>query len=176
MLKTVSIMISVFALAFPVLAASPATGETAPDFSLQDQGGRWHSLEDYRGNWVALYFYPKDDTPGCTAQACAFRDDIFKFRQRGIKIIGISLDDSESHANFAAKHKLPFALLADTDHVAASAYGVLGKFGLFTIAKRQSFLIDPDGRIAVHYKNVDAASNAGKMLADADRLIEESRQ
>ncbi|MEM9058539.1 MAG: peroxiredoxin [Pseudomonadota bacterium] len=152
-------------------AAPPAAGEPAPPFRLQDQAGEWHALADYRGSWVALYFYPRDDTPGCTTQACAFRDDIFEFRKRGIRIVGISLDDSASHARFAEKHSLPFTLLADTEHEAAEAYGVLGSFGMVKVAKRQSFLIDPDGRIAVHYAEVDANTNSQQMLADADRLI-----
>ena len=166
-------------LAWPLheaTAGTPAEGDQAPAFRLKDQAGEWHTLADYRGGWVALYFYPRDDTPGCTTQACAFRDDVFEFKKRGIRIIGVSLDDSESHARFAEKYNLPFTLLADTEHEAAKAYGVLGSFGLFKVAKRQSFLIDPEGRVAVHYREVDAQANSRQMLADADRLMAEQQQ
>ncbi len=103
------------AVAFTWLAASiaqaaegPATGSAAPDFKLQDQNGKVHELKDYRGKWVALYFYPKDKTPGCTTQACEFRDNIFAFRDAGAVILGVSVDDVESHKEFSEKHSLPF--------------------------------------------------------------------
>src|ERR1044072_2375044 len=92
---------------------APAPGAAAPDFKLQDQNGKWHTLKDYRGKWVALYFYPKDQTPGCTTQACEFRDNIFAFRDAGAQILGISVDDVESHKAFSEKHGLPFPILAD---------------------------------------------------------------
>src|SRR5210317_2624968 len=102
-------------------------GEAAPEFELSDQHGQLHSLEDYRDQWVALYFYPKDDTPGCTTEACEFRDNIFAFRNANCQILGVSLDDEESHKSFAEKHGLPFPLLADTDGTAADSYGVKTK-------------------------------------------------
>ena len=109
----------------PVTAgAGPEIGEAAPDFRLQDQAGKWHSLEQYRGKWVALYFYPKDDTPGCTKEACAFRDNIFAFDEIGATIIGVSLDDTASHKEFAEKYSLPFTILSDADGSTAEAYGV----------------------------------------------------
>ncbi|HKS56289.1 MAG TPA: peroxiredoxin, partial [Steroidobacteraceae bacterium] len=92
--------------------AGPALGAAAPEFKLQDQNGKWHELKDYRGKWVALYFYPKDQTPGCTTQACEFRDNIFAFRDAGAQILGISVDDVESHKAFSEKHGLPFPILA----------------------------------------------------------------
>src|SRR5215470_9956051 len=93
--------------------AAPALGAAAPDFKLQDQNGKWHELKDYRGKWVALYFYPKDQTPGCTTQACTFRDNIFAFRDANAQVLGISVDDVESHKKFSEKHGLPFPILAD---------------------------------------------------------------
>jgi peroxiredoxin Q/BCP len=86
---------------------APKVGGPAPEFKLQDQAGKWHSLSDYKGKWVALYFYPKDDTPGCTTQACSFRDNVFAFNKEGAVILGISVDDVESHKAFAEKHGLP---------------------------------------------------------------------
>ena len=105
--------------------AVPALGSPAPNFKLQDQNGKWHELKDYRGKWVALYFYPKDQTPGCTTQACDFRDNIFAYREAGAVILGISVDDIESHKAFAEKHGLPFSLLADPTKQTASRYGVM---------------------------------------------------
>ena len=104
--------------------AAPAVGDMAPDFRLQDQKGEWHTLEQHRGKWITLYFYPKNDTPGCTTEACAFRDNIFAYDELGAIILGVSLDDVESHEEFAEKHSLPFSLLAYTDKSTAKAYGV----------------------------------------------------
>ena len=98
----------------PAIAA-PQEGEAAPDFRLQDQHGEWRTLDEFRGKWVALYFYPKDDTPGCTTEACAFRDNVFAFKDIGAEIIGVSLDDVESHREFAEKYSLPFTLLSDVE-------------------------------------------------------------
>src|SRR6266576_3468324 len=100
-----------------------AAGAPAPAFELKDQDGRNHRLEDYRGRWVVLYFYPKDDTPGCTKEACNFRDDLPKLRALGVQILGVSVDTAESHAKFASKYKLPFPLLADTQGTVAKTYG-----------------------------------------------------
>lgn len=152
------------------LADSVAVGQPAPDFSLSDQDGKQHTLEDYRDQWVALYFYPKDDTPGCTTEACEFRDDIFKFRRMGCQIIGVSLDDEASHKAFAEKHGLPFPLLADTRGEAADLYGVkTERFGM-TLAKRNTFLIDPQGNIARHYTDVDPDTHSKELLADLAEL------
>jgi len=157
--------------AFIVLPAiAVETGETAPEFKLQDQKGQWHTLEQYRGQWVALYFYPKDDTPGCTTEACAFRDNIFAFDDMGAVIIGVSLDDVESHAEFADKYSLPFSLLADTGKDTAKAYGVYTKIGSFEMAKRESFIIDPDGNVAKHYAKVNPATHSEEVIADIKRL------
>lgn len=163
------VLLSLFVTA-PALAG-PVVGDQAPDFRLQDQNGVWHSLADTHGQWVALYFYPKDDTPGCTTEACAFRDDIFKFKKMGVAIIGVSLDDVASHKEFAEKYHLPFPLLADTQHDAAKAYDVIRNLGVTKIAKRQTFLISPDCRIAKHYEKVDADVHSEQVLADLQTLM-----
>jgi len=156
--------------------AAALVGEPAPDFRLQDQKGEWHSIEQHRGQWIALYFYPKDDTPGCTKEACAFRDNIFAFDELNALILGISLDDVNSHAEFAEKYSLPFSLLADTDKQAAASYNVIMKIGPMELAKRQSFLIDPDGIIVKHYENVDPETHSATVLADIRSLQQAARQ
>jgi len=147
-------------------ADSISEGDPAPGFELVDQNGDIHTLEDYRDKWVILYFYPKDDTPGCTTEACEFRDSIFKYRALGCQVLGISLDDQESHKEFADKYSLPFPLLADTEGTTASAYGVKSRMFGMTMAKRQSFLINPDGYVAKHYGSVDPDDHSEKVLAD----------
>jgi peroxiredoxin Q/BCP len=171
-----------FALAFslallPLAAAAaepsplqPSVGAPAPAFRLQDQTGAWRSLSDYAGKWLVLYFYPKDDTPGCTTQACTFRDEITKVRLAGAEVVGVSLDDVGSHEAFAAKYRVPFPLLADVDAAAATAYGVLTTRGSFRYAKRDTFVIDPSGRVAKHYPNVDPKENVAQVLADLAAL------
>lgn len=151
-------------------AAEVAVGEVPPDFRLQDQNGQWHTLAQHKGQWIALYFYPKDDTPGCTKEACAFRDNIFAFEEVGAIILGVSLDDVKSHEEFAKKYSLPFALLADTDGEVAKKYGVLNSIAGFKLAKRQSFLIGPDGRAVKHYDKVDAEKHSAEVLADLKAL------
>ena len=154
----------------PSLADGLAVGQPAPDFELHDQDGQLHSIEDYRGQWVALYFYPKDDTPGCTTEACEFRDNIFAFRNLNCQILGVSLDDATSHKDFADKYSLPFPLLADTSGSASDAYGVKAKMYGAIMAKRQTFLIDPEGRIAKHYEKVDPKTHSAELLADLKTL------
>jgi peroxiredoxin Q/BCP len=152
-------------------ADGPALGSPAPEFRLQDQDGKWHQLKDYRGKWVALYFYPKDNTPGCTTQACEFRDNIFGFREAGAVILGVSVDDVESHKKFAAEHGLPFPVLADSTKTTAKTYGVLKKFvGVMELAKRDTFLIDPQGRIVKHYADVDPKGHSKIVLADIKEM------
>jgi peroxiredoxin Q/BCP len=157
-------------LAGPAVADQPAAGTAAPDFRLQDQKGDWHELSQYQGQWVALYFYPKNDTPGCTTEACNFRDNIFAFRERGAVILGVSLDDVESHKEFAEKYSLPFSLLSDAEGEVAERYGVLRNLGIMKMAKRQSFLIGPDGVIAKHYEDVDPDTHSREVLADLESL------
>ncbi|MDJ0939591.1 MAG: peroxiredoxin [Woeseiaceae bacterium] len=157
-----------FALSAAV--AGPVVGQPAPEFELPDQHGQLHSLEDYRDSWVVLYFYPKNETPGCTTEACEFRDNIFAYRKRNTVILGVSLDDEESHKKFAENHSLPFTLLADTEGAAANSYGVKTKMFGMTVAKRQTFIIDPQGNIAKHYEKVKPASHSAEVLADLDLL------
>jgi peroxiredoxin Q/BCP len=146
-------------------ADGPAVGAPAPEFKLQDQNGKWHELRDYRGKWLALYFYPKDQTPGCTTQACEFRDNIFAFRDAGAAIVGISVDDVESHKKFSEKHSLPFPILADASKQTARSYGVLKSYlGTMELAKRDTFLIDPEGRIVKHYADVDPKGHSQIVL------------
>ena len=155
------------AAASAVWAATPEAGAPAPAFRLQDQAGAWHELNDYRGKWVVLYFYPKDDTPGCTTQACEFRDNIFAFNKLGAVILGISVDDVASHKQFAEEHSLPFTLLADSTKETAKTYGVLrSALGLMEIASRETFIIDPSGRVAKHYASVDPKGHSQMVLAD----------
>jgi peroxiredoxin Q/BCP len=149
---------------------SVSVGAAAPEFELPDQEGQLHSLEDYRDQWVVLYFYPKDETPGCTTEACEFRDNIFAFRDLNAQILGVSLDDVESHKAFAENHGLPFPLLADVDGTAATAYGVKTRMLGMEVAKRQTFVIAPDGTIAKHYEKVDPSEHSKQVLADLEAL------
>lgn len=151
-------------------ADAPAVGDAAPDFRLQDQNGKWHTLADHRGQWVVLYFYPKDQTPGCTKEACSFRDNIFAFEAAGAVVLGVSLDDVASHEEFAAKYSLPFPLLADTGGEVATRYDVLNNLGVMKFARRETFLIGPDGKVARHYPKVDPEKHSAEVLADLKAL------
>lgn len=149
----------------------PAVGSDAPGFKLQDQNAEWHSLEDYRGQWLAVYFYPKDDTPGCTTEACNFRDNIYAFKAIDAAVVGISVDDVDSHKEFSDKYKLPFTILADVGGKVSGAYGVLRDFKMLKLASRQSFLIDPEGKIAKHYEDVDPDTHTDEVLADIKAFV-----
>ena len=150
--------------------SKPVVGNPAPEFELSDQDRHLHSLEDYRNQWVVLYFYPKDETPGCTQEACEFRDNIFAFRDIGARILGVSLDDAESHKKFFEKYRLPFPLLADTNCNTSVAYGVKTRMFGMTVAKRQTFIIAPDGSVAKHYDSVDPDEHSAQVLADLKEL------
>ena len=159
-------------VSMPLIAGeAPAVGADAPSFKLQDQNGEWHALEDYRGQWLAVYFYPKDDTPGCTKEACNFRDNIYAFKAIGAAVVGVSVDDVESHKEFSDKYKLPFTLLADQDREMAGAYGVLKDYKVLSVASRQSFLVDPDGKIAKHYAKVKPDTHTQEVLADIETFM-----
>ncbi|MEM1173236.1 MAG: peroxiredoxin [Pseudomonadota bacterium] len=169
MTRIKQIAISVTALMTATLAlANPAVNDAAPSFELPDQTGKVHTLEDYRGQWVVLYFYPKNNTPGCTTEACEFRDNIFAFKRMNAQIIGVSLDDVDSHKEFAEEYDLPFPLLADTEGQLSEAYDVLGFMG--QMAKRQTFIINPDGKIAKHYEKVRPDVHSEEVLADLETL------
>jgi peroxiredoxin Q/BCP len=149
----------------------PIVGQIAPDFSLPDQNGVVHTLKEYSGKWLVLYFYPKDDTPGCTQEACAFRDDLHKLTALGAQVVGISVDDGKSHAEFAKKYHLPFPLLADSDKEVAARYGVLMNLLFIKIAKRYTFLIDPQGNINKVYDKVETSRHSQEIIDDLNKLI-----
>ncbi len=146
----------------------------APDFELADQDGRTRRLSDYRGQWVLLYFYPRDNTPGCTAEACAIRDAWSDFKAKGIAVLGVSTDSVASHKKFEAKHSLPFTLLADEHRQVVKAYEVWAPKKLagreFLGTRRTSFLIDPEGTIAKVYEKVKPAVHADEVLRDFESL------
>ncbi len=141
----------------------------APDFELPDEAGVLHKLSDYRGKDVVLYFYPKDDTSGCTAEACSFRDDYSAYEKTGVTILGVSPDSSESHTKFKAKHHLPFSLLADTEHKVCELYGVWGKKQMYGKeyfgVNRTTYLIGKDGTIRKVFEKVKPAEHSSEILA-----------
>lgn len=139
-------------------------GDQAPDFELSDQHGNKHTLASYRGRWVVLYFYPRDDTPGCTREACQFRDASQPLKTLHTEVIGISVDDAESHARFAAKYHLPFPLLADTHGVVTARYGALIKLGPWKMARRMSFIISPQGYVAYLFPRVNSLRHANDVM------------
>lgn len=148
----------------PISAKIPA-----PDFSLQDENGTLRQLSDFRGKAVVLYFYPKDDTPGCTTEACAFRDDYSAYTDAGVEILGVSPDDPKSHLKFKKKYHLPFTLLADFEHKVCELYGVWGlkKFvgKEYYGVLRTTFLIGPDGKILKVFEGVKPNGHSGEVLA-----------
>lgn len=141
-------------------------GDSAPDFTLQDQNEQEHTLSDYIGKKVVIYFYPKDDTPGCTKEACSIRDNYNLFEQNGISVFGISYDSPKSHKKFAEKYDLPFTLLSDNDKTVSKLYDSNGVL----MAKRNTFLIDTDGKIFRLYKNVDVTTHTKNILDDYEGL------
>ena len=151
-------------------AQSIKVGAVAPDFTLIDQNNKPQTLSKMRGQWVVMYFYPKDETPGCTTEACNFRDNILSLRVKKAAVWGISVDNSKSHAEFSEHHKLPFTLLADVGGKVAKQYGSLLNMVIFKIAKRHSFIIDPQGKIAKTYRNVDPKTHVAQILKDLDEL------
>jgi len=144
----------------------PKAGGVAPDFSLPDQNGAMRTSGEFRGKWLVLYFYPRDDTPGCTEQAARYRDAMRELEAAGGAVCGVSVDDSDSHAAFARKFNLPFALLADRKGETAARYGSLRDLGLMKFAKRNTFLIDPAGKVAKVYLGVNPARNTTDVVND----------
>ena len=147
-----------------------ANGTKAPDFNLPNAKGEMLSLSSLQGSWLVLYFYPKDDTPGCTKQACSFRDDMQKLENLGATVVGISVDDGKSHADFAKKYSLPYALLSDKDGAVANQYGALTNFGIIKMAKRYTFLIDPNGKLQKSYLDVNVSKHSQQIIDDLTRL------
>jgi thioredoxin-dependent peroxiredoxin len=151
-------------------ASVPTLGSAAPNFTLPSQQGASVSLKDYRGNWIVLYFYPKDQTPGCTREAHNFQVDQSKYAARNAVVLGVSVDSVDSHKKFCAKEGLNFKLLADSDGKVSQAYGSLKNFAVIKFAARHTFLIDPTGKIAKTYTSVDPAQHSAEVLAALDQL------
>ncbi|QMU62419.1 MAG: redoxin domain-containing protein [Gammaproteobacteria bacterium] len=152
------------------LASELDIGIQAPQFELSDQVETVHELKDYLGKWVVIYFYPKDDTPGCIKEACAFRDDIATLQNLDVQVIGISVDTTESHGKFADKYSLQFPLLADIGGKVASSYGSLTKLGPLKLAKRHTFIIDSEGKLAKIYRSVKPATHSDEIIAEIKKL------
>jgi len=145
-------------------------GQTAPDFTLIDQHNTPQTLSKYRGKWVVLYFYPKDNTPGCTTEACSFRDHINQLINKKAVIFGISVDNSKSHLKFAEENNLPFSLLSDTNKRVTQKYGALLNLFVIKVAKRQSFIINPNGEIVKIYRKVNPKQHVQQILDDLATL------
>ena len=145
--------------------AVPQVGQAAPDFSLPSQDGTPVSLKEFRGKWVVLYFYPKDNTPGCTVEAHNFQQDLPKYEALNAVIVGVSVDSSDSHKDFCAKQDLTFKLAADTDKKAVEEYGSLKEMMGMKLASRNTFLVDPEGKIAKEWIGVKPAGHSAEVLA-----------
>lgn len=145
-------------------------GQSAPAFQLLDQNSKPHRLSDYKGKWLVLYFYPKDDTAGCTAEANQFKALYPQFLKRNTAVLGVSMDDVKSHQAFSKKLGLPFPILADNKGVLAGQFGIVRNLGITKMAKRESFLIDPKGAIVYHYTSVNAQTHAADILKDLQRF------
>ncbi len=152
-----------------------SANQPAPEFTLPDENGTLHSLKDYRGKPVVLYFYPKDDTPGCTTEACNFRDDYAEYQKAGVVILGVSPDSSKSHTKFKEKFRLPFPLLADEGHKVADTYGAWGlkkNYGKeYEGILRMTFLIGPDGNIIKVFQNVKPDGHSAEVLAALQQTV-----
>lgn len=166
------LIVFVFALCFVfsavlVAASLPEVGQAAPQFTLKSQEGTPVSLNDYRGKWVVLYFYPKDMTSGCTLEAHNFQRDLAQYQKRDAVVLGVSVDSVDSHKEFCTKESLSFKLLSDADKVATKEYGSLSAMGM---ASRNTFLIDPDGKIAKVFTSVSPAQHSQEVLAALDSM------
>ena len=171
---TIVAALIIFAALFVARAARaaelPAVGKPAPDFNLPDQNGKQHALKDYRGKWLVLYFYPRDESPGCTQEACAFRDDLAQITELGAQVVGVSVDDTNSHAEFAKKYHLPFPLLADKTTETADRYGSLMNLIVIKVARRYTFLIDPQGNVSKVYLSVETSRHSKQIIDDLQKM------
>ena len=170
-----SVIKPLFLLVFLLITSSSVlanleVGDKAPNFILNDQNNEAHQLSDYEGRWVILYFYPKDDTPGCTTQACDFRDAVKRIIASRSVVFGLSLDSVESHKRFSDKNNLPFSLLSDEEGVAAKSYNSLNNFMGYKSAKRNTFIIDPEGFLSKIYLSVDPKTHSQMVLNDLSLL------
>ena len=172
-IKTINKLFTVLLLLAISLTTSAALelGDKAPNFSLNDQNSLSHQLSDYKGKWVILYFYPKDDTPGCTTEACSFRDNIEIIAKLKANILGVSVDSNESHKEFSEKYSLPFPILADTKGIVATKYDSFGSFVGFKYASRHTFIINPMGKIHKIYKKVNPSSHAQEIINELKNNI-----
>jgi peroxiredoxin Q/BCP len=175
MMKFLLLLLAIIALIFlfskrSEAASVPKLGDTAPDFRLVDQQGKMKALSDFSGQWVVLYFYPKDDTPGCTTEACNFRDNIQALSDAGLVVLGVSADSVKSHKKFADKYTLPFPLLSDENKGVCEAYGVWGKKKFmgreYMGISRMSFLIDEKGNLAKIYEDVKPKEHVDEVKTD----------
>src|SRR5712672_1851420 len=148
----------------------PAAGNPAPAFTLPNQEGTQVSLDQFKGKWIVLYFYPKDFTSGCTVEAHNFQRDIDRYAQKNAVILGVSVDDVNSHKSFCAKEGLNFKLLADSNHAVVQKYGSIMEYNGMTLAARNTFLIDPTGMIRKVYLKVDPQGHSTEVLADLQQL------
>ena len=153
----------------PVKSHEPQVGDPAPEFEAADELGKPHSLAEYKGKTVVLYFYPKDDTPGCTTEACGFRDSFSRLKKKGAVVLGVSPDDAKSHAKFKQKHDLPFTLLVDSDKKLCNEYGVWKEKSMYGRkymgVERSTFVIGPDGRIKAAWRKVSVSGHVDEVLA-----------
>ncbi|MCB1657948.1 MAG: peroxiredoxin [Pseudomonadales bacterium] len=154
--------------------AATWVGTAAPQITLPDQTGKMRQLNDFKGKWLVLYFYPKNHTSGCTEEAKRFKENFAQFQKQNIAVVGVSLDSVESHKKFAQDLQLPFTLLSDSQKTLSKALGVLQGFGAFSFASRETFLIDPQGNIVYHYDDVNPQNHATQILADVKRLAKKS--
>jgi len=164
------LVFSSFFIVYPIMADELNIGDKAPAFDLKDQNSQNHSLESYPGKWVVIYFYPKDNTPGCTKEACNFRDDIELLTRQDSQVIGISVDSVNSHKKFSDKYHLPFPILSDGNGNTAAKYDSLIKLGPIKIASRHTFIVAPDGNIAKIYRSVDVGKHSREIIDDLKRL------
>jgi peroxiredoxin Q/BCP len=155
--------------------ADIAIGQQAPAFSLTDQSGKQRSSGEFRGKWLVLYFYPKAGTPGCTEEACSFRDDIVVLRALGAEVVGVSTDSVDAIQAFGKQHDLPFTLLADVDGKVAGDYDALVNLKVAKFAKRYTYLVDPAGKVVKFYKDVDTKTYAKTIAADLRALLNPAR-
>ena len=175
MIKKLAILLLLLGTYFSALADEvPAVGGMAPTFSLVDQSGREVTLDSLRSKWLVLYFYPKNDTPGCTEEACSFRDDMAELTRLGAQIVGVSVAETASNAEFASKYHLPFPLLADRDGAVAKRYGAFSDWLVTGFARRYTFLIDAQGKIAKTYLKVDTSKHSAEIIADLKQLSSSS--
>jgi thioredoxin-dependent peroxiredoxin len=167
----VLVVLGAFGVArFAFAGPTPEVGTAAPEFTLGSQDGSQVSLKDFRGKWVVLYFYPKDMTSGCTIEAHNFQRDQDQYTKKNAVVLGVSVDSADSHKQFCTKEGLNFKLLADTEHKVSSSYGSVMNFGVTQVAARNTFIIDPQGKIVKVYTSVDPKRHSEEVLAALDGL------